>query len=149
VERAFSEYGTYATPAQVEDAIVATFRYNNDAVGSISSSTFWRPAKRDEVIIWGTHGALIIEEYSSLKLWSSRRWGKLAPGKEHHIKVFPQVDYTAKWIDRFAIATAKAEPPEITGRDGWINNAVIEAVYKSRDLALPVIVEPFPLKEGL
>ena len=61
----------------------------------------------------------------------------------------PQVDYTARWVHKFAMALANNEPHEITGKDGWINNAVIEAAYNSRDQGQAVEVQPFPRTELL
>jgi UDP-N-acetyl-2-amino-2-deoxyglucuronate dehydrogenase len=147
ITRTFSEYGTFASPIQVEDAIFVTYQYDNGAIGSINAATFWRATMQDEVRIWGTHGALRIEENNKLSLCSSRRWKNLAPGKEHHINSFPQIDYTSKWINRFALAVANNEPHEVTGKDGWINNAVIEAAYNSRDLGRPVETETYPWKD--
>jgi predicted dehydrogenase len=147
VTRAFSEYGTYASPAEVEDAIAMSYQYDNGAIGSIASSTFWHADKRDEVIVWGTHGSLRIEENNVLRLWSSRPWRTLAPGKEHLLGDFPQVDYTSKWIDRFARAVENGLPHDITDKDGWINNAVIEAAYRSRDHGRALSVESFPWQE--
>jgi predicted dehydrogenase len=143
VIRTFSEYGTFNSQIDVEDSIVATLQYNNGAIGSITAATFWRESKQDEVRIWGTHGALKIEENSKLTLWSSRRWKNLAPGKVHNLNSFPDVDYTSEWINRFALAVANNEPHEIAGKDGWINNAVIEAAYNSRELRRPVEVQNF------
>jgi len=144
VKRIFSEYGTFASPIEVEDSIVVTCQYDNGAIGSINAATFWRLAIQDEVLIWGTHGSLRIIDNKKLKLWSSRKWKNLAPGKEHNIYSFPEIDYTSKWINRFALAIAYDEPHEITGKDGWINNAVIDAAYNSRDLGHAVEVETCP-----
>jgi UDP-N-acetyl-2-amino-2-deoxyglucuronate dehydrogenase len=148
VKRAFSEYGTFASPVEVEDTIVVNSQYNNGAVGSITASSCWRAAKLDEVRIWGTQGALKIEENNRLSFWSARRWRDLKPGREQHFKTLPQIDYTAKWIHRFAMAIANNEPHEITGKDGWINNSVIEAAYKSRDLGRAVEVQTFPWEDS-
>lgn len=149
VKRVYSEYGTFASPVEVEDAIVATCQYSNGAIGSITASTNWRGTPMQEVRIWGTHGALTITENSKLRFWSSHRWRGLAAAKEHRLDKMPQVDYTARWVHKFAMALANNEPHEITGKDGWINNAVIEAAYNSRDQGQAVEVQPFPRKELL
>jgi predicted dehydrogenase len=148
VTRASSEYGTFGSKVEVEDAIVATLRYDNGAIGSITASSHWRAKPLDEVCIWGTHGALRIDGSNKLSLWSARRWRGLAPGREHQLQKMPSIDYTAKWIHKFAMSIAKDEPHEITGKDGWINNAVIEAVYKSREVGQAVEVETFPCENA-
>jgi predicted dehydrogenase len=133
VKRVYSEYGTFGSPVEVEDAIGVCLLYDNGAIGSITASSHWRAERLDEVRIWGTHGALRIETNDRLELWSARRWGQLSPGKEHHLDNLPDIDYTAKWIHCFGLAIANDQPHDITGKDGWINNAVIEAAYNSRD----------------
>jgi predicted dehydrogenase len=149
VTRTSSEYGTFASPVEVEDAVVVNLQYGNGAIGSITASSYWRGTPLDEVRIWGTHGALRIEKNNKLSFWSARRWRGLGAGREHHLNKMPEMDYTAKWIHRFAVAIANDEPHEITGKDGWINNAVIEAAYDSRDLGRTVEVETFPWEEAL
>jgi predicted dehydrogenase len=144
VKRVFSEYGTFASPIEVEDTIAVNCQYDNGAIGSITASTCWRGTPSQQVRVWGTHGALTIRENKSLSFWSARRWRGLPPGREHYLNKLPLVDYTAKWIERFAVALAQDEPHEITGTDGWINNAVIEAVYCSRERAHAVEVATFP-----
>lgn len=144
VTRTFSEYGTFTSPVEVEDVIVVTSQYDNGAVGSITASSCWRATPSDEVCIWGTHGALRIRENNTLSFWSARRWRELSPGKEYHLNKLAEIDYTAKWVQRFAMAIANDEPHEITGKDGWINNATIEAAYRSRDQGQAVEVETFP-----
>ena len=67
----------------------------------------------------------------------------MSAGKEHQL-VFPPVDYTSRWIQDFAVALAQGKPHAITGQDGWINNAVVEAAYASRDRGQSVEVATFP-----
>jgi len=148
VKRVFSEYGTFASPGDIEDAIAVTLQYDNGAIGSITASSHWRAQPLVDLRIWGTHGALRLEGTQKLSFWSSRRWHNLPAGKEHHLDKFPQVDYTAQWIQNFAEATAADEPHEITDKDGWINNAVIEAAYQSRDTGQAVEVPPFPWEQA-
>lgn len=145
VTRAWSEYGTFASPVEVEDSIAVTVKYDNGAHGSVTGSSCWRAEAVDEVRIWGTHGALTIRKNcSEISFWSARRWQDLGPGQEYLFRNFPEPDYTSTWINRFALAIARDEPHEITGRDGWINNAVIEASYQARDQGQPVAVQPYP-----
>ncbi len=144
VKRAFSEYGTFADPVEVEDAIVVTLQYTNGATGSITASSHWRAEPLVEARIWGTHGALTLKGTQALSFWSARRWHNLPAGKEHRLDRLPQVDYTAEWIQNFAVAIATGKPHDITDKDGWINNAIIEAAYKSRDAGQAVEVVTFP-----
>jgi UDP-N-acetyl-2-amino-2-deoxyglucuronate dehydrogenase len=149
VTRTSSEYGTFASPVEVEDAVVVNLEYDNSAIGSITASSYWRATPLDEVRVWGTRGALTIKENNGISYWSARRWRKLGAGKEHHIDQLPKVNHTAKWIHRFAVANANDEPHDITGKDGWINNAIIEAAYDSRELGQAVEVGTFPWGDAL
>jgi predicted dehydrogenase len=147
VKRVSSEYGTLASPVEVEDVIAVTMQHTNGAIGSLSGSSVWRAAPVDEVRIWGTQGALVITGGSQLSFWSGRRWRDLAAGKTYHLDQLPVVDYTARWIEDFAYAVANDEPHAITGRDGWINNAVIEAAYRSCEQGTAVAVDAWPWPE--
>jgi predicted dehydrogenase len=144
IRRVFGEYGTFTSPVEVEDAIVVNCQYDNGAIGSITASTCWRGTPSQDVRIWGTHGALTITANSQLSFWSTRRWRGLAAAREHRLGGLPQVDYTAMWVREFVMALVNNEPHEITGMDGWINNAIIEAAYHSRDQGQAVEVETFP-----
>jgi UDP-N-acetyl-2-amino-2-deoxyglucuronate dehydrogenase len=147
IKQAFSEYGTFASPVEVEDGIAVSYRYENGAVGSITASTCWRATPVQEVRIWGTHGSLVICDNSSLTFWSARRWREMAVAKEYRIYKLPDIDYTARWVQRFAMSLAADIPHEITGKDAWVNNAFIEAAYRSRDLNHPVDLTSYPWEE--
>lgn len=145
VKRASGEYGTFGTPTEVEDTISATFQYDNGAVGALTATSYWRAKLHDEVRIWGTHGALRIDACNQVQLWTARRWQQLDPAKEHTFQHLPEFDYTAQWIDRFARGVRVGEAHDITGHDGWINNAVIDAVYTARDTGRYMDVPEFHL----
>ena len=148
VTRAFSEHGVFASPVEVEDSIMVALQYDNGGVGGVAGSSCWRAEMVDEVRIWGTHGALTIRQNcGELSFWSAKRWRGLGAGQEYLFKDFPSPDYTSTWINQFALAIAKDTPHDITGQDGWINNAVIEASYQSRDLGQPVVVPSYLQEE--
>jgi predicted dehydrogenase len=149
VKRAFGEYGTFNSPVEVEDGIVASCKYDNGAIGSITASTVWRGTPCQEIRIWGTHGTLVFRNNNELHLWTGRRWRGLGAGEEYHFDKLPVNDYTARWIQRFAQALAQNVPHEITAKDGWINSATIDAIYRSQDLGHAVEVETFPWQERL
>jgi predicted dehydrogenase len=135
-------YGTFGANVEVEDMIALTMTYDNGAIGSITSSSHWRAAMEEETRIWGTHGALTINGAENLTLWSARRWRQLRPAQEYHFTL-PVTDYTTRWIQCFATAVANDEPHDITGEDGWINNAVIEAAYQTQSTTQPVEVAKY------
>jgi predicted dehydrogenase len=131
VKRAFAEYGTFSSPAEVEDAITVSMQYSNGAIGSILASTCWRGRPMREDRIWGSDGVLLLNS-DSVEFWSARRWQDRSAGKPHVFRKFPEVDYTREWIERFALAILTGVPHDISGEDGWINNAIMEAIYQSR-----------------
>jgi UDP-N-acetyl-2-amino-2-deoxyglucuronate dehydrogenase len=145
--RVYSEYGTFASPVEVEDQISVSCQFDNGANGTITASTCWRGTPLQELRIWGTQGAITLKDNRQLSIWSARRWKDLAPGKVHTISKFPLVNYTSVWVQKFADALFNNQPHEITGRDGWINNAIVEAAYKSRDARRAIDIEPFPWEE--
>lgn len=147
ISHVHAEYGTFASPIEVEDSLVATFRYDNSAIGSVNATSIWRAAKHDEVRLWGTHGSLIIHNNSLMTLFPSKRYQNVEPGREHKISKVPSNDYTSRWIDRFAYAVLNDEPHEIDGLDGWVNNATIEAAYRSRELGGATEVATWPATE--
>jgi 2-desacetyl-2-hydroxyethyl bacteriochlorophyllide A dehydrogenase len=148
VQAAFGRYGTFASPVEVEDTITATLKYSNGATGSLTASTCWKGNPLREDRLWGTEGQLTLYP-DHLEFWSSRRWGKKWPaGRLHRIRRFPNVDYTAEWIERFAGAVLANGPHEITGEDGWINNAVLEAIYSSQEARRFLEVPSLPPAAG-
>jgi hypothetical protein len=48
----------------------------------------------------------------------ARRWRALGLARNTTLNNLPEIDYTAKWIHRFAMAIATTSPMEITGKDG-------------------------------
>jgi len=145
--RVYSEYGTFISPVEVEDQISVSCQFDNGANGTITASSCWRGTPLQELRIWGTHGAIALRDNRQLSLWSARRWKDLAPGKVHTISKFPLVNYTSVWVQKFADAIFNNQSHEITGRDGWINNAIVEAAYKSRESYRSIEIEAFPWEE--
>ena len=146
VKRAFAEYGTFASPVEVEDAITVSLQYSNGAIGTIVASTCWRGKPMREDHIWGTKGLLLLRA-NSVGLWSTKRWYDRSAGKLHTFKKFPKVDYTCEWIERFAQAVLSGVPHEISAEDGWINNAVIEAAYQSKAMGQSIETPPCTLNQ--
>jgi 2-desacetyl-2-hydroxyethyl bacteriochlorophyllide A dehydrogenase len=142
--RVYSEYGTFASPVEVEDQISVSCQFDNGANGTIAASSCWKGTPLQELRIWGTQGSVELRDNRQLNFWSARRWKDLAPGKVHSISKFPLVNYTSVWIQKFAEAIFNNQPHEIAGRDGWINNAIVEAAYKSRETCRSTEIEAFP-----
>lgn len=141
--RVFSEYGTFASPAEVEDTISVSFRMSNGAVGSISGSSSMRGAEHSEERIWGTKGAIILG-YEGLSFYSTRPANGLRPGKLHRLNRLPDVSWTAIWVSRFVDAVRNGRRPDTGFREGWDNLAFIEAAYRSQESGRPMDVAALP-----
>ncbi len=62
--RVYAEYGTFDTPVEVEDFIAVTYRYDNDAIGTIEagSAIRGRDPLHDVDRIYGTAGQILLGE---------------------------------------------------------------------------------------
>jgi predicted dehydrogenase len=140
--RVYSEYGTLASPGDVEDIISVTARWGDKAVGTISASSIMRGADQNEERIWGTNGTMILNA-DGLSFYSTRPIDGKKPGQLHHYKEFPNVSWTGEWIRNFVDAVRSGREPEISAREGWENLAFILSAYRSLEEQRPVAVPAF------
>jgi predicted dehydrogenase len=140
--RVYSEYGTLASPGDVEDIISVSSRWGDKAIGSLSASSIMRGADQNEERIWGTNGTLILSG-DGLSFYSTRPIDGKKPGQLHHYKDFPNVSWTGEWIRNFVDAVRAGREPEISAREGWENLAFITSAYKSLEVGAPVAVPTF------
>ena len=151
--RVYSEYGTFATPVEVEDFLIATIRYNTGAIGSIfAGSAFagrldqWE-RRADRIL--GKEGQIILT--SPLRLFSkkSAKAGSLwegspetLPEKWQDVDTGPKVNSRQLFIEDFVRAVSEGKEPPITGEDGRAALEIILAAYKSgeenRSVTLPL-----------
>jgi len=130
--RAYGEYATLGSPAEVEDIASVTCRFSNGSVGSISASTIMRGPAQVEERIWGTRGTLVLNP-AGLSFYSTRPIDGQKPGKVHTISKFPNLNWTAEWVKRFAAAVRQGSEPDISYQDGWENLALISTISRSLD----------------
>jgi predicted dehydrogenase len=140
--RVYSEYGTLGSPAEVEDILGLTCRFDNGAVGTASLSSIMRGSEQVEERIWGTHGTMVLGP-NGISLWSTRPVDGLRPGKLHKFEKFPDVSWTAEWVRSFAASVREGRTPEVSAREGWENLAFITAAYRSLEEKRPVELLPF------
>ncbi|RJP23591.1 MAG: gfo/Idh/MocA family oxidoreductase [Deltaproteobacteria bacterium] len=130
VRRVYSEYATLGSPAEVEDIVSISYRFDNGAIGSLSASSIMRGVDQAEERIWGTNGTIVMDS-GGLHVYSTRPIDGLRPGKVHHLKKFPETSWTAEWVTGFARAIRENTTPEISGREAWENLAFISTAYRS------------------
>lgn len=144
--RVYSEYATLGSPAEVEDIIGVTSRLDNGGIVSISASSIMRGTDQSEERIWGTKGTMILNG-EGLSLYSTRPIDGKRPGKMTRYAKFPNVSWTAEWVKAFAAAVRNGTRPDISGREGWDNLALISAAYHSMEKGAPMEVASFPHDE--
>jgi len=144
--RVYSEYATLGSPAEVEDIISVTSRLSNGGIVSISASSIMRGADQSEERIWGTKGTMILNA-EGLSLYSTRPIDGKRPGKMTRYAKFQNVSWTAEWVKGFAATVRDGTRPDISGREGWDNLALISAAYDSMEKRVPMEVAPFPQDE--
>lgn len=143
VSRVYSEYGTLASPAEVEDSASVVCRLSNGAIGVINASTIMRGGTQLEERIWGQNGTLILTP-TDLSFYSTRPIDGKVPGKWHTLGKFPSVSWTGEWVKAFVQALREGREPEVSVRAGWENLAVIETAKLAMDKGMPLEVPPFP-----
>ncbi|MBM4047470.1 MAG: Gfo/Idh/MocA family oxidoreductase [Planctomycetes bacterium] len=131
--RVYAEYGTYATPVEVEDMIYVTLRYSNGAVGSIEGCSCVKGGLGDGQFradrIYGADGQLVLT--SPVKLFTTKTLDGIAPNKWQEVPQGPAVDTRTRYIEEFVDAVRAGKEPPITGEDGLAALAIIAAAYES------------------
>jgi predicted dehydrogenase len=140
--RAYSEYATLGSPAEVEDIVGVTARLTNGAVATISASSIMRAGDQSEERIWGTKGTMILSG-DGFSLYSMRPVGKNRPGSTIRYQKFPALSWTAEWVRQFTEAVRQGREPEISFREGWDNLAFIAAAYDSMERKAPAEVAAY------
>lgn len=138
--RVYAEYGTFATPVEVEDYIVATIRYDNGAIGHIEAGSCIKGGGRDGgagVRIYGTEGQALLG--NTIQLYTSREVEGQEPHTWHEIE---QVELYARVpiAEAFATAVLSGTPPLVSGADGRAALAIVLAAYEAGQSERPVAV---------
>jgi predicted dehydrogenase len=143
--RIYSEYGTLGSPADVEDIISVSWKFENGAVGNLSASSIMRGTEQAEDRIWGTNGTIVLNA-EGLQLYSTRPIGGRRPGKLYRITKFPDVSWTKEWVTGFIKAIRAGGVPPVSAVDGWNNVAFITSAYQSMVDGHAINVPGYPAK---
>jgi len=138
VVRVYGEYGTYATPVEVEDLVFASLRYDSGAIGSIEGGSAIRggAAGADLDRIYGTKGQVVIGSEEARVYSLDGAEGVLA-GEWTEIEA-EQPSTRQRMAEGYALALLDGRTPPVTGYDGLKALEIVEAVYRSRDAGAPV-----------
>jgi len=139
VTRISAEYGTYATPVEVEDFLVATVRYRSGAVGHIQAGSCIRGAARvpaPAVRIYGSEGQVVLDNpprvFAAHDVDGMRSEGWETVGS-------PVTGYThTLMLDAFAKSILAGEAPPASGEDGRVALQVVLGAYQSGATGVPV-----------
>lgn len=130
VARVSAEFSNQNSPVEVEDTISVSMRYANGAIGAVQASGVARGEKwRSDERIWGTHGS--VELAPTPRIYSMRRVAGLRPARWQRIKSGRKIDRLATFFDRFDAAVSNGVEPDVTGEDGRVNIAVVQAAYEA------------------
>ena len=119
----------------IEQAVTATVRLSNGAIGTVSVSSSVRGTRYDELRVWGTDGH--IEVIPTVKVFALRADRPLSAARWNEITVEP-FSLRAAYFSRLATALDLTGAPEVTIADGLAVQAAVEAIYTSAATGLPV-----------
>ena len=136
VERGFAEYGTFNSPAEVEDTITVALRYDNGAVGNIlaSSVAYGEPYSKNN--IYGSDGTIMLG--NPLQVYTTKSVKGIKPNKLNKIKLKRPYLLRQKLVEEFVSAVLAGEQPPITGEDGRKTLEVILAAYQVGERQTPI-----------
>lgn len=135
--RVFAEYGTFATPVEVEDLAFATLRYDNGAIGSVEAGSAIRgggmEAEGDR--IFGTKGQIMIGRRPRVY---SLEGGEGVPANEWTTVAMEQPSARYRIAEGFSTALLEGRQPPVTGWDGLKALEIVEGIYRSGAAHQPV-----------
>ncbi len=132
-QHVFCEYDTYATPVEVEDYLVATYRYTNGAIGTLEagSAIRGRDPSRESNRIYGTTGQIVFG--NPPQVFVTKATSGLTAGTWQDVPI-PQGARSgdrAAIVDGFAQAVLTGQAPPVRGEDGRAALEIIVAAYRS------------------
>jgi UDP-N-acetyl-2-amino-2-deoxyglucuronate dehydrogenase len=138
--RVYAEYGTYVTPVEVEDFIAVTYRYDNDAIGTIEAGSAIRGGDplRDVDRILGTAGQILLSEplhvYTTLPSvgLAANEWQELP------VAALTTEEQQTAMVDGFARPIVVGNAPAVAAEDGLAVLAIVLAAYQSGAEGRPV-----------
>ncbi len=113
----------------IEDAVVATLRYEGGALGSLLGSAAVRGSTEEELSLWGSEGRVIIEP--SPRVYTLHSVAGLRTTRWHSFGRLPALPIRAIYLSRLATALSEGRSPDVTLKDGIAVQSTIEAIYRS------------------
>ena len=125
-------------PAEVEDTVSLTLRYENGAIGTLFGSSALRGNRGGsiELHVWGRDGSLELEP--SPRIYTGRAVDGLRTTRWNSLEGYRATDVRAVYVSRLASAISRGTEPDVTAADGLAVQALIEAAYRSSDDGEPV-----------
>lgn len=119
------------SPADSEDAVSITLRYEDRLIGNVTAGTCVRGANLDhqELRLWGTEGHLVVAE--PFRFYSLHQVDGYAPGQWHTLTDWEWGIERRTFIERFASAVLRNDEPDVTAEDGRAVQVVTDAIYTS------------------
>jgi predicted dehydrogenase len=140
VVRVYAEYGTYDTPVEVEDFIAVTYRYDNDAIGTIEAGSAIRGGDplHDVDRIYGTNGQILLGE--SLQIYTTVATAGLPANQWQELAVVPLTaeEQQTAMVDGFAGPIVLGEKPTVAAEDGLAVLTIVLAAYQSGAEGRPI-----------
>ena len=137
--RVYAEYGTFATPVEVEDYIVATVRYTNGAIGHIEAGSCIKggdPHKGAGIRIYGSAGQILLS--NPPRLYTTREIAGRQPRTWQDVgeRFVPYARTSI--VEAFAAAVLNGHRPPVSGQDGRAALALVLAAYQAGAEGRPV-----------
>jgi predicted dehydrogenase len=138
--RVYAEYGTYDTPVEVEDFIAVTYRYDNDAIGTIEAGSAIRGGDplHDVDRIYGTAGQLLLGE--PLQVYTTVATAGLPINQWQELAIEPLTaeEQQTAMVDGFAGPIVLGDRPAVAAEDGLAVLAIVLAAYQSGAEGRPI-----------
>jgi predicted dehydrogenase len=140
VVQVFAEYGTFATPVEVEDFIAVTYRYANGAIGTLEAGSAIRGRDPLGAVhrLYGTAGQLLLSE--PLQVFSTVGAAGIPAGAWHEVPVSALTAEALRiaMVEGFAGPIVAGEPPTVSAEDGRAALAIVLAAYQSGAEGRPI-----------
>lgn len=117
-------------PISIEDAVALSFRFDNNALGTLTSGYFLDTGYQSLLKVWGARGWLQIDSDAPRRI----RWYSTASGEGATDQFEGESDHSAytTFVRACVRASAGLQPPPITGRECL---RVLRVVYGAYDAA--------------